>query len=106
MPKVKEAAPEEVRAAYELHDQVESNPASRALFAANLPTLDDAQRRVVDDLEAEGYSVMPFAELFSAELWDQVAADAAIFTREMEAQLDGGSAPAKQPKPGKPGKPD
>jgi len=106
MPKVKDAAPEEVRAAYELHDEVRTNPGSRRLFEEQPPALDELQQRVVEQLNVQGYSIVPFAELFSEERWEELAADAAVYTREVEALLDGGTAPPpKQPKPGKEPKP-
>jgi hypothetical protein len=107
MPKAKDLPPEEVRATYRLHDEIESNPASRELFEANPPELDDVQQEVVDDLFAQGYCLMPITKLLGTAAWDQLAADAAIFTREMERQLDGGFEPVKvkKIKPGKPGKP-
>jgi len=108
MASVKDRPPEEVRAAYRLHDEVESNPPSRKLFESNPPKLDRFQRKVLDDLNAQGYAAITFADLFTADLWGQVAADAAVFSKEMERQLAGGVAPpatVKKVKPGKPGKP-
>jgi len=106
MAKVKDSPPEEVRAAYKQHDEIESNPRSRALFAANVPRLEGVQRRVVGELDRDGYSVVKFSDLFSAALWDRLAADAGIYISEIEAKLADGEANApKVPKPGKPGKP-
>lgn len=106
MASVKTADPDEVRAAYRLHDEVESNPASRELFRSNPPDLDDAQRRIVDELDEQGYSVVSLPSLFSVELWDQLAADADEYTREIEALLDGRPEPVKKIKPGAPKKPE
>jgi hypothetical protein len=106
MAKVKERPPEEVRADYRRHDEVESNPPSRELFESNQPSLDEAQRQIVDELNTQGYTVVPVAELFSPQVWEELATDAAEFTREMERQLAGGTEPKKKAKPGKPGKPE
>jgi hypothetical protein len=80
-----------VRATYRLHDQVLSNPRSRKLFESHLPPLDDSQREIAEQLWSEGLCVVPFTKLFSEELWDELATDAAQFTREMERQNAGGS---------------
>jgi hypothetical protein len=82
-----------VRATYRLHDQVLSNPSSRRLFESHPPQLDDSQRAVVEELRSEGLCVVPFTELFPAELWQQLAQDAAGFRREMEHDLSKGSEP-------------
>lgn len=78
-----------VRATYRLHDRVLSNPPSRKLFESHRPQLDDSQREIVDQLRSEGLCVVPFAKLFSEELWQELAADATAFTREMERRLAG-----------------
>jgi hypothetical protein len=105
MAKVKERPPEEVREAYRLHDEVESNPRSRELFASKPTQLDEIQQEIVDGLNSQGYTVVPLPKLFSAELWEELAADAAQYTREVERKLAGGTEPkpkkAKLPKPGK-----
>jgi hypothetical protein len=107
MAKVKELPPEEVRATYRLHDEVESNPMSRELFMASAPRLDEVQREVVEDLNRQGYCLMPIAKLLGSDRWARLAEDAAIFTAEMERQLAGGTEPVKvkKAKPGKPLKP-
>jgi hypothetical protein len=111
MAKVKDRPPEEVRDEYKLHDEVASNPPARKLFDANRPELDETQRRIVDELDTQGYSVIPVAELLSPHAWEELAADAAIFSCEMQEMLSGGSVPTskakkvKVPKPGKALKP-
>ncbi len=102
MAKVKDAAPEEVREMYRQHDEVESNPASRELFGSNPPSLDDSQRQILAGLESDGYCVVPLSELFSDDLWEELAQDAAQYSREIEAQLSGDK--PKKDKPPKPGK--
>jgi hypothetical protein len=96
--KVRDRPPEEVKAEYRRHDEIESNPASRGLFESHPVQLDETQREVVDALDAEGYCLIPFSKLFSAELWSELSADAAQFTREMENQLAGRAEPKKRPK--------
>jgi hypothetical protein len=106
--KVKDRPPEEVQAEYRQHDEIESNPPSRNLFESDRPELDQTQREVVDALNTEGYCLIPFSKLFTAQLWEEMAADAAQYTREVEEQLAGGTEPkkkVKKPKLGKPAKP-
>ena len=52
-----------VRATYSLHDRVLSNRSSRRHFAGSAPALDGVQQRIVSELDAEGYCVVPFSEL-------------------------------------------
>src|SRR5687767_12644760 len=54
-----------IRATYRLHDYVLSNRRSRARFESEPPELDDVQRRVLADVQANGYAVVPFDELFA-----------------------------------------
>ena len=62
-----------IRATYELHDRVLSNRKSRGQFAQESPTLDDVQRRIVDDVEREGYSLVAFSDLFpEPERWQEL----------------------------------
>src|SRR5918999_3744832 len=64
-----------IRATYELHDRVLSNRKSRSRFEADPPKLDDVQRRIVSEVEAEGFSTIPFGELFPGEeLWQKIEA--------------------------------
>jgi hypothetical protein len=53
-----------IRATYRLHDRVLSNRRSRALFEADRPALDDLQRRILADVETNGFSLATFDELF------------------------------------------
>jgi hypothetical protein len=82
-----------VRATYRLHDRVLSNPPSRRGFESHPPELDGSQRDIVEELRSEGLCVVPFRKLFSDELWQDLTADAAEFTREVERRLAGGSEP-------------
>src|SRR5947209_16156459 len=97
MAKVKDAPPEEVRAIYRQHDEIESNPPSRGLFQANPPTLDSAQQDVLDRLNTRGFAVVKLSELFSPDTWLDLARDAETYTRQIEAELSGGT--VKQAKP-------
>lgn len=106
MPKVKNAEPEAVRALYRHHDEVASNPASRERFAASVPTLDETQRHIVDELDAHGFCVVRLADVFGQDAWRTLLADADVYTREIEALVAAGlTKPAKPGKPGKPAKP-
>jgi len=80
-----------IRATYELHDRVLSNRKSRRRFSHDLPELDDVQRRIVSEVDAEGYSVLPFGELFSdAQAWNDIEAQRDRFVAETEADLAAG----------------
>lgn len=79
-----------VRATYRLHDHVLSNRSSRRQFSGAPPSLDDVQRRIVADLETDGYSMLTFSELFEdAATWEAVEAQAAGFVSATEAALAG-----------------
>ena len=79
-----------VRATYGLHDRVLSNRSSRRSFASARPDLDDVQRRIVGDLEADGYSLLTFSELFSdGDDWRAIEDQAARFVAATEAGLAG-----------------
>lgn len=80
-----------IRATYELHDRVLSNRKSRGLFEADRPELDAVQRRIVSEVEAEGFSTMPFGELFPGDgLWGEIEAQRDSFVRTTEADLAAG----------------
>ena len=79
-----------IRATYELHDRLLSNRRSRSRFEADQPELDDVQRRIVAEVEAEGFSTIPFAELFPRELWAKIEAQRDGFVRSTEADLAAG----------------
>jgi hypothetical protein len=77
-----------IRATYELHDRVLSNRRSRRQFAAHRPELDEIQLRIVSDLEAQGFSLLTFAELFDGDdVWSRIAEQASRFVEETETAL-------------------
>jgi hypothetical protein len=81
-----------IRATYELHDRMLSNRKSRRLFAQERPELDEVQQRIVSEVEAQGFSVLPFGELFrDAELWRDLEAQRDRFVEETEADLAAGA---------------
>jgi ectoine hydroxylase-related dioxygenase (phytanoyl-CoA dioxygenase family) len=70
------------------------NRRSRGSFGADPPQIDDVQRRIVDAVDANGFTVLPFAELFpDAARWEELAADADRFaagtSRELAAEAEG-----------------
>lgn len=80
-----------IRVTYELHDRVLSNRKSRRLFAHGHPDLDDVQQRIVSEVDAQGYSVLPFGELFrNAELWRDIEEQRDRFVSATEADLAAG----------------
>jgi len=79
-----------IRATYALHDRALSNRSSRRHFADARPSLDDVQQRIVDGLEADGFSLLSFAELFGGdEAWSEIEAQATRFIADTEAGLAG-----------------
>jgi hypothetical protein len=82
-----------VRATYALHDRVLSNRASRRHFSRTEPALDDVQKRIVSELAVDGYSVLPFAELYPdlrESPWKAIEEQAAQFVAETETGLRDG----------------
>jgi hypothetical protein len=76
-----------IRATYELHDRVLSNRKSRQLFAHDRPQLDEVQRRIVSEVDANGYAVVPFSDLFPAGTWTELASMGERFAAETQADL-------------------
>jgi ectoine hydroxylase-related dioxygenase (phytanoyl-CoA dioxygenase family) len=77
-----------IRATYRLHDSVLSNRKSRARFESERPQLDDVQRRILDDVEANGYALAQFDELFADDAhWQELEAMRDRFVTETEADL-------------------
>lgn len=80
-----------IRATYELHDRVLSNRKSRRLFTHDVPELDDVQRRIVSEVREQGYSLLPFDEVFSdRRLWDELEAQRDRFVEATESGLAAG----------------
>jgi Phytanoyl-CoA dioxygenase (PhyH) len=77
-----------IRATYRLHDHVLSNRKSRARFESERPKLDDVQRRILDDVEANGFALAQFDELFADDAhWQELEAMRDRFVAETEADL-------------------
>jgi hypothetical protein len=80
-----------IRATYELHDRVLSNRSSRRRFADHRPQLDAVQARIVSEVGAQGYSTLPFQELFDdEELWRALEEQRDRFVAATEADLAAG----------------
>jgi ectoine hydroxylase-related dioxygenase (phytanoyl-CoA dioxygenase family) len=78
-----------IRATYELHDRVLSNRKSRALYEAeHRPVLDEVQSRILGDVEARGFSVVAFRDLFDdASHWNELEAMRDRFVSETEEDI-------------------
>jgi hypothetical protein len=91
---------------YALHDRVLSNRSSRRLYGENPPSLTELQRQIVDAVDAEGYTTVPFADLVTDEaLRTVVLEQGAAFVETTERGLaeedgDGSSAELRR-RPGK-----
>jgi hypothetical protein len=92
-------------ATYALHDRVFSNRTSRKHYAEAPPTLTDAQQRVIDAVDTEGYATLPFTDLVTDEtLRAAVLEQGASFVESTERGLkqDGnGSSAELRRRPGK-----
>jgi hypothetical protein len=76
-----------LRASFRAHQAVLGNPQSGRKFSAEPPVLSDAQRKVLEDLKANGIATATFQDLFGGDpLWDELATDMAEFTRQAEEQ--------------------
>jgi hypothetical protein len=77
-----------IRATYALHDRILSNRRSRRQFTQDPPALDDVQQRVVSELNAEGFSLLTFSELFRDDAdWNEIEHQASRFVTETESSL-------------------
>jgi hypothetical protein len=79
-----------IRATYELHDRVLSNRTSRRLFTQDHPQLDDVQRRIVADVDEQGYCLVTLRDLFPDETWRELAELRDRFVQDTEAGLAAG----------------
>ena len=78
------------RQSYRVHDEVISNPESRALFGEHRPALDDEQRKVMGALEETGYSIIPvneFLPIVGQDHWAQLRAEGQRFVEKVEAGI-------------------
>jgi ectoine hydroxylase-related dioxygenase (phytanoyl-CoA dioxygenase family) len=77
-----------IRATYELHDRLLSNRKSRALYEGEHPSLDETQSKILADVEARGFSVVAFQDLFADPAhWGELEAMRDRFVSETEADL-------------------
>jgi hypothetical protein len=78
-----------IRATYELHDRLLSNRRSRGLYAASEhPALDDVQRGILSEVEAQGYSLVRFGDLFpDPGHWEELVGMRDRFVGETESDL-------------------
>jgi hypothetical protein len=95
-----------VIATYELHDRLLANAGARRRYSHLEPVLDHVQQRIVDEVRAEGYSVLPFSELFpDPARWSELDASASRFIADVEEGLEheaaGEPAPALRRRAGK-----
>lgn len=80
-----------IAATYALHDRVLANRSSRRRFATARPVLDELQRDLVTELDANGYAVVPFADLVSDDdLLAAVESQGASFISRTETALASG----------------
>jgi len=81
-----------IRATYELHDRLLSNPASRRRFEHGRPQLDDVQRTIVGALDRDGYATVSLADLaVDPALESEIEQQGAGFVETTEAALRGES---------------
>jgi hypothetical protein len=78
-----------VATTYKIHDRILSNRRARALYAANRPSLDETQRRVIQELDEVGYTTLHVTELFSDDAWQAIQREGAEFVEATEKALTG-----------------
>jgi Phytanoyl-CoA dioxygenase (PhyH) len=83
-PRARELHRRGVVTTYRLHDRLLSNRRARSLHAAHRPSLDGVQLRVVKEVHEQGYSVLPFTELFPEPVWETVRAEGEEFVQAAE----------------------
>jgi hypothetical protein len=88
-PKARDIHRKGVATTYKLHDRLLSNRRARALYTGNRPSLDDTQRRIVQELHDQGYSLTAFTDLFPEDVWHAVEAEGAEFIQATQAALEG-----------------
>ncbi len=86
-PRAGELHREGVVVTYKLHDRIFSNRRARSLYTGNRPSLDDVQRRVVQELDTDGYALADVHEFIPDEGWERLSASAAGFVSETESGL-------------------
>lgn len=78
-----------IRATYVLHDRVLANRRSRGRFRQDPPPLDAVQQRIVDEVTARGFAVLPFSELLpEPEVWERLSGEASRFAQETRHGLN------------------
>ena len=78
-----------VATTYKLHDRYLSNRRARQLYMEHRPSLDDTQRRVVQELHESGYSLLSADHLFSPETWQAVQQEGQEFVDATVHGLEG-----------------
>jgi Phytanoyl-CoA dioxygenase (PhyH) len=97
-PTAEEGGREHLKAAYEQEDRQGANHESRSLLAEHPAVLDDLQSELVGRLRADGIAQVGLVQLFSDDLWEKLAEDAAKFTQEVERKLKDGSESSERTK--------
>jgi hypothetical protein len=94
-----------VAATYALHDRALANRGARRRLTAAPATIDELQRDLVAALDANGFAVIPFADLVAdGELVKAVEDQGAAFISRTEAALAGGAAASSDELRRRPGK--
>ncbi|SRR5581483_6770830 len=83
-PRARELHRRGVATTYKLHDRLLSNRRSRALYAASRPSLDDTQRRIVEQLHEQGFALVAAADLLSPAEWQAVQEEGEAFVEATE----------------------
>jgi phytanoyl-CoA dioxygenase PhyH len=83
-PRARELHRRGVVTTYRLHDRFLSNRRARSLHATHRPSLDGVQLRIVKEVHEQGYSALPFTELFPESVWEAVAAEGDEFVAATE----------------------
>ena len=90
-PRASELHRRSVVTTYKLHDRLISNRRSRGLYARHRPSLDTVQRRIVEELNRNGFATTSFGDLFSEPEWRAIEGQSAAFVAQTEAGLAEGT---------------
>jgi hypothetical protein len=77
-------------ATYQLHERLLGNRKARRRFASETQQLDETQVGIVEALGRDGYTTLPFGDLFRGDEWARLEAQGQRFVEETERTLAAG----------------
>ena len=77
-------------ATYQLHERLLGNRKARRRFASETQQLDETQVGIVEALGRDGYTTLPFGDLFRGDEWARLETQGRRFVEETERTLGAG----------------